>query len=255
LRWAIEIQKTSLDKRNLADLLQGLGFGLIEGIEYPALASPIIDVCATAADVFEVAKGIRSAFKGPAQVDSEFMLGSVIDFSTNPPRRHAFLEVASCAMAMTVGAATLTVSPPIGLSSVELERWSAEYAERKYQAQLEEQRSRLEPAFLNPRAAKVLELLSIENPSAEAVYKIYELSEGHPGNRVEFHKRFEISSDEFNRFSDAIHNPSVSGDWARHAYHRNPKTENPMSQGEAETFVRNIATHWLNSLRRAHQGS
>jgi hypothetical protein len=69
----------------------------------------------------------------------------------------------------------LTVSPPKGLSGDELKRWEDEHAERDYQANLESQRSRLEPAFRNPKAVKVLELLSIENPSAEIIYKIYEL--------------------------------------------------------------------------------
>ena len=153
-------------------------------------------------------------------------------------------------MTMTMGTATLTISPPTGLSPSELERWNAEYEERQYQARLERQRSRLEPAFMNQRAAKVLELLSIKDPSAETVYKIYELSEGHPDNRVEFHTRFGISREDFDRFRDAVHNPSVSGDWARHAYHGEPRTSNPMTKGEAETFVRNIAAKWLASLRQ-----
>lgn len=257
MRWAIEIQKTSLANRNLTDLLQGLGFALIEGIEYPALTSPAIDACMTAADAFEIAKSVRSAFRGPAQVDSEFALGAVIDFSTTPPRRHAFLEVESCVMTHTASSVTLTVSPPSGLSPTELERWKADYEERQYQAQTERQRARLEPAFMNRNAAKMLKLLAAEHPSAETLYKIYELAEGHPGKRAEFHRKFAISRDTFDRFRDAVHNPSVSGDWARHAYHDQPKTANPMTKGEAEAFVRGIATKWLNSLRAsvAKQGS
>ena len=257
MRWAIEIQKTSLENKNLTDLLQGLGFELVHGIEYPALASPTIDACSTATDAFEIAKHVRSAFNGPAQIDPEFALGSVIDFSANPPRRHAFLEVDSCVIKMTVGTATLTVSPPNGLSPTELERWNADYEERQYQVQLERQRSRLEPAFMNTQAAKVLELLSTANPSAEIVYKIYKLAEGHPRNRVEFHNSFDISRDDFDRFRDTVHNPSVSGGWARHTYHGEPRTVNPMTKGEAETFVRRIAARWLDSLRNlpANHGS
>ena len=250
MKWAIEIQKTSLEKRNLADLLRGLGFELVEGIEYPALASSTIDACVTAADAFEMAKGVRTAFKGPAQIDPEFVLGSVIDYSINPPRRHAFLEVASCVIATTTSAPTLTVSPPSGLSPAELERWNAEYEERQYQARLDRQRSRLESAYISSKAAKVIELLSVEKPSAETVYKIYELAEDHPDNRVNFHKQFGVSREQFDRFRDAVHNPSVSGDWARHAYHGEPRTSNPMTKGEAEAFVRNIAARWLDSLRR-----
>lgn len=250
MRWAIEIQKTGLEKRNLTDLLLGLGFNLVEGVEYPALASPEIDTCLTAADAFELAKAVRAAFKGPALIDPEFSLGSVIDYSTNPPRRHAFLEVDSCVMAMTSGTATITISPPKGLSPTELERWTADYEERQYQAKLESQRSKLEPTYLSERAAKVIELLDVEKPSAETVYKIYEIAEGHPDNRVDFHQQFDIPQEQFNRFRDAVHNPSVTGDWARHAYRGEPRTSNPMTKGEAETFIREIASKWLESVRR-----
>lgn len=255
VKWAVEIQKSVLEKRNLSDLLRGLGFALVEGIEYPALASPEIDACSTSADAFEKAKAVREAFKGPAQIDPEFVLGSVIDYSTTPPRRHAFLEVQSCVMTATVGTPTITISPPKGLSPAELEQWQAEHEERQYQAKLERQRSRLEPAYLSERAVKVIELLSVEKPSAETIYKIYELAEGHPNNRADFQKQFDIPQDQFNRFRDAVHNPAVSGDWARHAYHDKPRTSNPMTSGEAEDFVRRIADKWLQSLRRPSGGT
>lgn len=251
MKWAVEVQKTSLEHRNLADLLKVLGFDLIQGIEYPALSSPTIDTCATAADAFEIAKDVRAAFKGPAKIDPEFALGSVIDYATKPPRRHAFLEASSCVMKITSGTATLTVSPPQGISPDELVRWYEEHNERRYQAELERQRSLLEPAFLNPKAAKALELLCIENPSGETLYKIYELAEGHPNNRSAFHAEFEIDKEHFNRFKDAVHNPAVTGDWARHAYHQKPNSANPMTRAEAEQYVRRIADRWLQSIRRS----
>ncbi|MBU1426044.1 MAG: hypothetical protein KKH12_03395 [Gammaproteobacteria bacterium] len=251
MKWAIEIQKTSLEQRNLADLLKGLGFDLIQGIEYPALSSPTIDVCATAADAFEMAKDVRAAFKGPAKIDPEFALGSVIDYASTPPRRHAFLEVAPCVMKITCGTATITISPPKGLSSDELAKWHEEHNERQYQVALERQRALLEPAFIDPKAAKAIELLCIENPSGETLYKIYELAEGHPSNRPAFHAEFEIDKEQFNRFKDAVHNPAVTGDWARHAYHQEPNTLDPMTRAEAEQFVRRVADRWLQSIRRS----
>lgn len=248
MKWAVEIQNTSLERRNLADLLDGLGFKLIDGIQYPAFTSPEINTCDTAADVFKKAKELRAAFTGPARIDPEFVLGSVIDYSADPPRRHGFLEGK-----LVLGAArvhgTLSVSSPKGLSADELEKWEKERAERKYQAKLESQRARLEPAFLNVKAAKVLELLSIEDPSGETIYKIYELAEGHPDNRKAFQARFGISKEQFNRFKDAVHNPKVHGDWARHAYEDTPRTNNPMSKKEAEQFVRQIALKWLDYVR------
>ena len=74
MKWAIEIQKTSLERRNLSDLLDGLGFKLIEGIQYPEFTSTEIDACPTATDAFEKAKAVRAAFKGPTQIDPEFAL-------------------------------------------------------------------------------------------------------------------------------------------------------------------------------------
>jgi hypothetical protein len=79
MKWAVEIQKTNLERRNLEDLLNGLGFALIDGVQFPAFTSPEIDGCDTAAAVFEIAKQLRAAFTGPAQVDPTFALGSVID--------------------------------------------------------------------------------------------------------------------------------------------------------------------------------
>ena len=251
MRWAVEIQEMNLDRRNLADLLGGLGFTLIDGIQFPAFTSPEIDRCATAADVFEMAKQLRAALTGPAQIDPNFKLGSVIDYSFDAPKRHAFLEVESVEMKTSVGSPTLTVSPPKGLSDKERERWQKEHAEREYQTKLESQRARLEPAFRNKRAAKILELLSIESPSGETLYKIYELAEGHPSNRNAFHTQFGVCDNQFMRFKDAVHNPSVSGDWARHAYEDTPRTSNPMSKREAESFIREIIAKWLEHVRRS----
>jgi hypothetical protein len=250
MRWSIEIQKTNLERRNLADLLEGLGFDLIDGVEYSAFSSPAIDSCATAADAFEMAKEVRAAFKEVTKIDPEFVLGSVIDYATTPPRRHGFAESSSFSMKITGGTATLSISPPQGLSTDELARWHEQQNERQYQTELERQRKLLEPAYLDPKAAKAIELLCLDNPSGETLYKIYELAEGHPSNRNEFHAQFRIDGYQFNRFRDAIHNPLVTGDWARHAYHQSPRTADPMSKAEAEQFVRGIADKWLQSIRQ-----
>jgi hypothetical protein len=154
MRWAVEIQKTGLERRNLSDLLNGLGFQLIEGIEYPALTSTEVDACTTATDAFEKAKAVGSAFKQVAQIDPEFTLGSVIDYSSSPPRRHAFIEVQSCVMTMSVGSPALSVSPSKELSPTDLERWRADYEEQQYQAKLERQRSKLERCFSMKRQRK-----------------------------------------------------------------------------------------------------
>ena len=249
MKWAVEIQKTNLERRNLSDLLDGLGFALIDGIHFPAFTSSEIDGCDTAENVFEKAKQLRAALTGSAAIDPEFRIGAVLDYSTDSPKPHYFLEVESLMMKTSIGSVTLTVTPPNELTADELERWEEEQAEREYQIKLESQRAKLEPAFLNSRAAKVLELLSIKNHSGETIYKIYELIEGHAGNRPAFHTQFGITSDQFNRFRDAAHNRNVTGDWARHARGRSLNSDNPMTKYEAIAFVRQIAAKWLEYVR------
>jgi hypothetical protein len=249
MKWAIEIQKTNLEARNLRDLLSGLGFSLIDGIDYLAFTSADLNNCDNAQEVFEIAKQIRDAFTGPAQIDLTFTLGSVIDYSNDPPKRLAFLEADSLTMNITMGNPTITISAPNDLSGNDLDKWKEEQAEREYQTKLENQRSKLEPAYRDSSAAKMLELLSIKDPSSETIYKIYELAEGHPKNRKNFHAQFGILKDQFDRFRDTVHNPKVSGGWARHTYEDPPRTGNPMSRDEAEQFVRQIASKWLEHIR------
>jgi hypothetical protein len=174
MNWAIEIQSTTIEHRNLGDLLSGLGFTLIDGIQFPAFTSPEIDRCNTAAEAFAIAKRLRAAFAGPAQIDPKFVLESVIDYSSTPPKRHTFLGVQPAVLKLSAGGMTVTVSPPARLSADEREKWEKERAEQEYQAKLEDQRAKLEPAFHDSRAAKVLEPLSIQNTSGETLYKIYE---------------------------------------------------------------------------------
>lgn len=251
MRWAVEIQKTELDDRNLSDLLDGLGFALIDGSPFPAFTSREMEDCATASDVFEIGKRVREAFKGPANIDPHFELGRVVDYSSDPPKRHLFLEGQSAIVAVSSMKGTLTISPPKGLSEDELKLWEKERAERDYQLRLEGQRQKLEPAYRSTRARKVLELLAAENHRGETLWKIYELMEEHRNNRKAFQKQFGVGDEQFRRFKDAVHNPNVSGDWARHAAADKLNSGNPMSKSEAERFIRDLATKWLAHVRNA----
>jgi len=249
MKWAVEIQKSSLEQRNLVDLLQGLGFELVEGVDFKAVYSPYFDSLETAAEVWNEGKKIRDAFTGSAAIDPEFVLGSVIDYSSDELRRHAFLEVEPIRMRMSVGSVTLKVSPPSNLSEDELKKWEEKRAEADYLEKLERQREKLEPVFQEPKASKVLKALAEEDHTGETLYKMYETMEGHPSNRRDFQLQFGISKHEFKRFGDAVHNPAVSGDLARHAYEHKTKTDSPMSFQEAKSFVQALAKKWLASVR------
>jgi hypothetical protein len=249
MKWAVEIQKTGLEHRNLVDLLHGLGFQLVDGVDFEALYSPHFDDLGSAAEVWAEAKKVRNAFTGPASIDPELILGAVIDYSAGERKRHAFLEVDSIHTKMTLGSPTLTELPPPNLSPEELKEWEDKRAEQNYQAKLESQMGKLEPVFLEPRAAKVLELLSKENQTGVTLFKIYEIMEISHLNRKNFQQQFNISIYEFRRFGDAVHNRRVSGDLARHANEDPPKTSNPMTISEAETFIRRLVKEWLASIR------
>ena len=86
MKWAVEIQKSGLGRRNLGDLLTGLGFQLVDSIEFDVFTSPSLDRYDTAGEVWSEAKRLREAFTGPAEIDPGFTLGSVIDYSTDPPQ-------------------------------------------------------------------------------------------------------------------------------------------------------------------------
>lgn len=252
MRWAVQIQRTTLERRNIEDLLAGLGFRVLETEGCISFTCDEMNQLGAVSVVFELAKRVREAMTGPSGVDSEFQLGAVIDFAADPPKRVACLEAIGIETGPPVlGRPALNVHPPQGLSASELQAWKDEQAERAYQAKLESQRARLEPAFKYERAEKMLTFLAQDGPTGETLYKIYELAEGHPSDRKQFHARFGIHAEEFKRFKDAVHNPAVSGDWARHAYLEEPKSDRPMSRAEASRFVRHIAAEWLKSVRKS----
>lgn len=250
MRWAFQVERTTLDRRNLLDLLANLGYepADIPGIE-TVLWSTSLEACSNSTEVWEEAKRLRELIAKVTEIDPEFALGPVFDMSSGVPKGHHFLEVESIISVMSVSTPSVTVSPPDNLSAEQLAEQNRQRVEQEYQHRLEAQRAKLEPAFREPRAVKLLQLLKRDSHTGESLYKIYELAEGHPSRRKEFHERFGIPEAEFRRFADAVHNPVVSGELARHAYEDKPKTANPMSIAEAELFVMGIARRWLASLR------
>jgi hypothetical protein len=250
MKWAVEIQRTSLERRNLVDLLAGLHFKVVDGIDSDLAFTPLLFEQMDSTEVWAEAKKLREAMIGPAEIDPDFTLGAVIDYSASKPKRHRFLEARMLAKSST-GPVTLTLSPPKGLSEKQLAEWQAMQEEQEYQARKEAQLSKLEPVYREPRAAKILELLKRDEHTGESLYKIFELLVGgDPKSKGQkFCNAFGVSKDEFKRFAAAVHNPDVSGDFARHAYSQQ-HVPNPMTPVEAERFVRRLVAAWLNTLRK-----
>lgn len=255
MRWAIEVQRTQLERRNLADLLSRLGFATVDMTPHIAFTSAAMDRCFTADEVIEIGRRVRDRFTGPAKIDPEFQLGAVVDCSVEPERRHHFLEIQEAIhLHSTFSAASLTLSPGSGLTEEQRRSWEVERLEVEYQQKLEAQLSRLEPAYYNAKAEKVLELLAVENPTGTVLLKIYELMRGPSSNREAFGRQFNITDEEYRRFSAVVNHDSESGDWARHAHGEPSTTLNPMSKAEAEAFVRRIAADWLRHVRALRSG-
>lgn len=250
MKWAIQIGRTTLDRRNLIDLLSEIGFYPMDipGFDN-AFCSQTLEGFESASQVWKEAKRIRDLLSEVTEIDREFTFGPVLDLSFDKPKGCHFLEAKSGIIVTTGMDAILTVSPPDNLSEEELIEYNKRRAEQEYKSKLDLQLSMLKPAFREPRAAKLLQLLKRSSHTGESLYKIYELAEGHPSNRKEFLEQFGISEIDFKRFSDTVHNPVVSGELARHAYEDRPKTDNPMTIGEAKSFVMEIANRWLASLR------
>jgi len=249
MRWAFKIERTDLELRNLIDLVESIGFKVVEmpGNQI-ALCSDLMENYSTPGEVWEQAKRLRELMS-ITENDKDFAIGAVLDMSSEPPKSYNYLEMESIVIKVTVGCPTLTVLPPAELSEEQLAEWTKRKTESEYQSKLEEQKAKLIPAFRETRAVLLLQLLKQEPHTGESLYKIYELAEGHPSKRKAFQSQFGISDVEFKRFSDAVHNPVVSGSFARHAYEEMPKTANPMSIGEAQSFVVELAMRWLASLR------
>lgn len=246
MKWAIEIQFTTLDHENLADLLNHLQFTLIKSDNVLLVTSAQLDLYNSANEVFDCAKKLRSTFTGASQIDHKFEIGRIFEYPG--PRRHVIIELKPSHQKTEGKQIEITVSPPVGLSDQEYEEWQKKKNAEAYQSKLEQQLSKLIPAHKCERAEKMLELLILPNPTAETIFKIYEIAEER-WDKAKFHELFEINWHDFKRFSDAVHNASVSGDWARHATLEKARTENPMTRHEAETFVRSIAAKWLNYIR------
>jgi hypothetical protein len=248
MKWAFQIEQTSLDRRNILDLLVGIGFQQVNipGFEF-LFWSPTFEAYERASQVWEEAKRIRYLLLDVTEIDPAVTLGAVIDLTSDQPKRHHFLD-AKVRISVTTSDAILTVTPPDNLSEEQLFEYNRNCAEQEYNTKLEAQLIKLKPAFLELRAVKILKLFKQKPHTGESLYKIYELAVGHPKHQKEFHKKFGISKMDFDRFRDAVHNPVVSGELARHAYEDEPKTDNPMTIAEAESFAIGIANRWMASL-------
>lgn len=253
MTWAIEIQSTGLDKRNVIDLLGDLGYRIVEidGIDL-AVTSDSLANCNAAQEVWEQAKQLRTILTKDTEIDPDFKLGAVLDQLSTKPRQHHFLEARAIGLSFAAaGTPKLTVLPPEQLTEQERLIWEEEQKEREYQAKLERQRASLIPVIREPRAVKMLAFMRQDQHTGESLYKMYELMEGSPSkpNRSEFHTKFCVSKNEFARFKDAVHNPDVHGDFARHAQPQSLNSNDPMTPQEAQSFVYALAQGWLASLR------
>lgn len=245
MKKAIEIKKTELDEDNLKDLLSAIGLELKNKCELQLIYSPSFDEELTNSEIWDVAVKLRTSIKEVTKIDEKFSIGDIICFKEEVIRRHQFLEVHSTVQHSHVGSVELTVHPHSDLTEEELQAWHERKARREYEYKLNKQKMKLVPSYFSDNARAVLNFLEYEKHTGESLYKMYELMEGHPTKRNEFQNNLNITKDDFKRFGDAVHNPIVSGELARHAYEDKTKTSNPMTFSEARSFIEHLAKKWL----------
>lgn len=246
MKWAVELQHYSLDKRSLVDLLRALGLYFLEPPHERLFTSSCIETMSSAQDVWAEANRICNAFCGSSDVDPTFQLGSVVDVSSGY-HAYTFVELTGQVACIATATGTLTVNAATRTQE-EREQERQRQEEVAYQSKLKTLRARLVSSYRHPNAERVMALVRSIPQTGETLYKSYELMEGHPSNRRAFQLKFGISNADFKRFGDAVHNPVVSGDLARHAYDDAPKTANPMNIREATCFVKALTDKWLASI-------
>ena len=250
MKWAVEIQRTGLEIRNLEDILKSLNFRLFLAGQNQGFTSDEMDQCANEDEVNNIAKQLREAMK-VGEVDTEFSLGPVIDYRSDPVKRIVLLEATSSMQINT--SAMLSSAPAQNLSEVELHLWHKEKAEQDYQIALRWQLTKVVSAYRSETAKEVLNLFKTKNQTGLSLFKIYELMEDKASKYdkkagTAFRQRFDISEEQFRRFSDAVHNPSATGYWARHSVKHTLDSDNPMTQLEAQNFIRDLAERWLRTF-------
>lgn len=121
MKWALEIQFTTLDHDNLSDLLNSLKYTLTDADGILILTSSQLEQCKSVQEVFDCGKKLRSAFTGATQIDPKFEIGRILEYPG--PKRHVIIELKSGHCKIEGKQLEVTVSPPIGLSNEELAEW------------------------------------------------------------------------------------------------------------------------------------
>ena len=88
MRWAFQIERTTLDRRNLFDLIDSLGYptGGRFRTSRSVLWSTSLEACTDAGEVWEEAKLVRELVSEVTEIDPEFVLGPVLDLSSGVPK-------------------------------------------------------------------------------------------------------------------------------------------------------------------------
>lgn len=244
--WSLVISDTSLDSRLLGDLLAELDIAVFQYEGRTEITSPSWDQVQTADEIWEIAKRLGDAIK-PVLASDTLQFAFIREWRNEAfVKNHSFWPTASL---VATGHMTATGFglPPAHFTDEQKAEWIAAQVEQRYQSELREKRTRLKAAYHDERAQKVMEILSEDVQTGLSLFKIYELIKGTQGT-AKFHAQFHISNDDFDRFRDAVHNPAVHGDFARHAIPGPPRTTNPMTQDEAISFVTDLANAWFKTL-------
>ena len=246
MRWLVEISNIDADERLLADILASLKVKLHREDDKTYLLSDRFESLSTSSEVWKLAERVRDV---TSEVSStipgasvSFSLGDLHEQKEDGSRsKHMFVSVSMAAqLKMTAHAVVVKVTPSTEISKEEKARLEAERREREYQEKLALVSSRVSSAFLDERALKVHRFLQQELTPQRRGH-IMDLIQDDPGQDLaSFASKRNLS-----RFYRSINHPDVFGDESRHITSNEEPPPNPMSLGEAQTFVSNVADSWF----------
>ena len=89
MRWAFEVERTGLERRNLIDLIESLGY---KALQVPGhqiiLYSDSMETYSTSGEVWEQAKRLRDLMACITEIDKDFAIGAILDMTQEPPKRY-----------------------------------------------------------------------------------------------------------------------------------------------------------------------
>jgi hypothetical protein len=245
MKWGVEINTLSSNRRLLEDVLAALSVSIVEDSGELLLESEYFDVLSTSAEVHACASRIRSITdevkRHSSDIDCAFSIGAVVERTPGGVSRHHFLTVSSAVHIHCAGHVTVIRGEPAKQpTDEERARQEQELQERRYADLRQKALSRVVSAVRDDRALTIQQLLQEELTPQILGHIVDIIQDDMNGDLSGL-----MSRNQQSRFYRSINHPEVFGQKARHIVSSHEPPPHPMNLAEASAFVRDVAEKWL----------